>query len=121
MAPASPGLAPADVTPSDAEPTPGGGYQSVRWTLVMAALAVDVSIVRAVDRNLAIADQSGRAIDLHHVSSNVGIVAAAIAAMVLFALLFVNPAGRPGTSFMQLWRAAAGLGTIAAAAKVVLL
>ncbi len=121
MAPASPGLAPADVTPTDAEPTPGGGYQSTRWTLVMAALAVDVSIVRAVDRNLAIADHSGRAIDLHHISSDVGIVAAAIVAVVLFALLFAHPAGRPGSTFMQLWRAAAGLGTIAAAAKVVLL
>ncbi len=131
MAPASPGLAPADVTPTDADaagagprdaaPTPGGGYQSIRWTLVMAALAVDVAIVRAVDRNFAIADQSGRPIDLHHVSSNVGIVAAAIAAMVLFALLFAYPAGRPGSAFMQLWRAATGLGTVAAAAKVLLL
>ena len=104
MAPASPGLAPADVTttgpdpagagPHDAAPTPGGGYQSIRWTLVMAALAVDVSIVRAVDRNLAIADQSGRPIDLHHVSSNVGIVVAAIAAMLLFAAAVRVP-GRP--------------------------
>jgi len=88
--------------------------------LAMMVLVTAVAVLRAVDRNLGLAEEVGRPSSLGALTE-IAIVAAAASLPVLFWALTREPVGQAESLFALLWRVACWLGVVAGGARAVLL